>query len=146
MTDKIRGTPKLTTKQEKFVQELIKGKSQREAYINAGYKYNKDRMDVVDVKASELFKNGKVAVRYQQLKGDIIEKAEKEVLFSYERLIEEWLELLGDSKMDKNYNGRTKALTELATLFDYYPKEEKVKDEPTKIVFNIESVPKKGEE
>lgn len=64
----------LTDKQEKFVQELIKGKSQREAYKIA---YNTKKMTdkSIDVKASELFNNGKVTVRYNgEIRGRYLDK------------------------------------------------------------------------
>jgi len=58
---------RLTQKQERFVQELIKGKSQREAYRIAYPSSKKWKDNVVDVKALELLKNGKVKVRYEEL-------------------------------------------------------------------------------
>ncbi|HMM30357.1 MAG TPA: terminase small subunit, partial [Clostridia bacterium] len=78
----------LTTKQERFVQELIKGKSQREAYRLS---YNAKNMSdaTVDVKASELFKNGKVAVRYDELRGKVIKRAEEESVMSAVEVLKE---------------------------------------------------------
>lgn len=70
---------KLTDKQEKFVQELLKGKSQREAY-KASYNAEKMKDNVIDIKASELFKNGKVKVRYDELKDKLVKKAEDECI------------------------------------------------------------------
>ena len=57
---------KLTTKQEIFVQQLIAGQSQRQAYRRA---YNAEKMTdkTVDEKASKLFKDGKVRARYRAL-------------------------------------------------------------------------------
>lgn len=57
---------KLTTKQEIFVQQLVAGQSQRQAYRRA---YNAEKMTdkTVDEKASKLFKNGKVRARYRAL-------------------------------------------------------------------------------
>ena len=55
----------LTVKQEKFVQNLIKGMSQREAYKKA---YNaKYKDEVIDVRACELFNSSKIQVRYKEL-------------------------------------------------------------------------------
>jgi phage terminase small subunit len=56
----------LTTKQEKFVQNLLKGMSQREAYKSS---YNASNMkdETIDVKASLLFKQDKIRVRYEEL-------------------------------------------------------------------------------
>lgn len=56
----------LTAKQEKFVQELIKGKSQREAY-RAAYNCKKLKPAGIDSKASVLFKQVKVRARYEEL-------------------------------------------------------------------------------
>lgn len=61
----------LTLKQERYVQELIKGKSQREAYRIAYPNSLKYKDTVVDSKASTLFKNGKVKERYEILLAEI---------------------------------------------------------------------------
>lgn len=55
----------LTIKQEKFIQNIVKGMSQREAYKNAYSAKYKD--EVIDVRACELFKSSKVQVRYNEL-------------------------------------------------------------------------------
>lgn len=57
---------KLTPKQEMFVQGIITGLSQRQAYRKA-YKAEKMSDETVDSRASELLKNGKVTVRYREL-------------------------------------------------------------------------------
>lgn len=57
---------KLTPKQEMFVQGIISGLSQRQAYRQA-YKADRMKDETVDAKASELLKNGKVTVRYREL-------------------------------------------------------------------------------
>ncbi|CMY75615.1 terminase small subunit [Streptococcus pneumoniae] len=57
---------RLTPKQELFVQGIISGLSQRQAYRKA-YKAEKMSDETVDSKASELLKNGKVTVRYREL-------------------------------------------------------------------------------
>lgn len=67
----------LTPKQEKYVQNLIKGMSQREAYRDA-YPENRSTDEVIDVRACELFKNSKVRVRYEEL----IKKAQDEAIMS----------------------------------------------------------------
>lgn len=60
---------KLTTKQEKFAQHWYLTGNKSEAYRVA---YDAENMSesVVNVKASELSKNGKVAVRYKELSGE----------------------------------------------------------------------------
>jgi phage terminase, small subunit len=58
---------RLTPKQELFVQGIISGLSQRQAYRQAYPSAKKWRDNVVDNKASELLKNGEVLVRYREL-------------------------------------------------------------------------------
>lgn len=56
----------LTPKREKFVQNLVKGMSQREAYKNS---FNAKNMKdaTIDKKASELFKKEEIRGRYDEL-------------------------------------------------------------------------------
>ena len=56
----------LTAKQEKFVRNLIKGMSQREAYKNS---YDAENMTdkSIDEEACRLFKDSKVSSRYKEL-------------------------------------------------------------------------------
>ena len=60
----------LTTKQEIFVQRLIEGNSQREAYKFA---YNAENMknETIDKRASELFSKGDIKGRYEELKNEL---------------------------------------------------------------------------
>lgn len=57
---------KLTPKQELFVQGIISGLSQRQAYRQA-YKAEKMTNVAVDVQASKLLKNPKITLRYREL-------------------------------------------------------------------------------
>lgn len=56
----------LTVKQEKFVQNILNGMTQRQAYKDA---YNAENMkdETIDSQACILFKDRKVAERYQEL-------------------------------------------------------------------------------
>jgi len=74
--------------QEKFVQELIKGKSQREAYRLA---YNADNMSdsTVDSNASRLFKNSKVSARYSKLRSKVVQQAEEKTIMSVMDVLKE---------------------------------------------------------
>ena len=60
----------LTIKQEIFVQRLIEGYSQREAYKFA---YEADNMkdETIDKRASELFSKGEIKGRYEELKNEL---------------------------------------------------------------------------
>ena len=63
----------LNVKQEKFIQNIVNGMSQREAYKNA---YNaKYKDEVIDIRACELFNSGKVQVRYKELMEQLEDKA-----------------------------------------------------------------------
>lgn len=56
----------LTVKQEKYVQNLVNGMSQREAYKNS-YNAVKMKDTTVDNKASKLFKKDEIRARYKEL-------------------------------------------------------------------------------
>ena len=61
---------KLTAKQEHYIQGLISGLSQREAYRQAYPSSRKWKDNVVDSKASDMLKNGangKVFERYEEV-------------------------------------------------------------------------------
>lgn len=77
----------LTMKEEKFVQELIKGKSQRQAYKAA---YNAKRMSdsSIDSTASRLFKKHKVRTRYYELMDKVVQRTEKKAIVTAEKVIE----------------------------------------------------------
>lgn len=79
---------RLTPKQEKFVNALVSGMSQREAYMSA---YNAQRMkpDTIDKRACELLKNGKIAGRFDQLTAEAAEAAG----WTRERAIRDLLEV-----------------------------------------------------
>ena len=90
----------LTTKQEIFVQRLIEGYSQREAYKFA-FNCNKMKDSTIDVRACELFNNSKVKVRYEELKQELKERAFYTVEKANEDL--EWIK--AKAKEDIEYRG-----------------------------------------
>lgn len=94
------GVKKLTAKQEKFVQELIKGKSQREAY-KAAYNAKNMSENSIDVEASKLLKNPKVAHRFQELKSKVIKRSEEKAIITAEEIIREIADIAKDDI--KNY-------------------------------------------
>lgn len=75
---------KLNVKQEKFIQGIINGLSQRQAYKEA-YEVNYDD-NAIDVKASTLFNTDKVQVRYKEL---LQELEDKSIMTAKERM--KWL-------------------------------------------------------
>lgn len=69
---------KLTAKQEKFVNNVIKGMSQREAYRDAYAKSKNWEDSSVDCEASKLFNSTKILQRYNEL----LDKARDEAIMS----------------------------------------------------------------
>lgn len=74
----------LNAKQEKFIQNIVKGMSQREAYKDAYKAKYKD--EAIDNKASALFNKGEVQVRYKEL---IEQLEDKSIMSAKERM--KWL-------------------------------------------------------
>lgn len=74
----------LNIKQEKFIQNIVKGMSQREAYKDA-YKVNYDEK-AIDSKASTLFNSDKVQERYKEL---LKELEDNSIMSAKERM--KWL-------------------------------------------------------
>lgn len=90
----------LTTKQEIFVQRLIEGYSQREAYKFA-YNCGKMKDSTIDVEASKLLSNPKVSIRYEELKNELKQK----MFYTVEKANDdlEWIKL--KAKEDIEYRG-----------------------------------------
>lgn len=89
----------LTNKQEKFVQGLVKGLSQRQAYKES---YNAENMKdkTIDDRAYELFKKREIKERYNELMG----KLEKKAIMSAEKRMQ-WLSdvIEGNQKESRTY-------------------------------------------
>lgn len=94
----------LTIKQEKFIQNIVQGMSQREAYKSS---YNAKNMkdDTIDNKACNLFKQDKIRARYEELLKKIEDKA---IMTAEERQI--WLSKVvkGDIKITREYEDEIK--------------------------------------
>lgn len=79
----------LTLKQEKFIQEMLSGKTQREAY-KASYDAEKMSDKTIDNAACNLLrKNYKVAKKYQELKNKLSKAVERKTILTREKVIEE---------------------------------------------------------
>lgn len=91
----------LTTKQEKFVQGLIAGLSQRQAYYQAYPNSKKWKPGTVDNKASELFKQNETLGRYNDLLNEHKEKA----LWTREKADEKLKWLLAQAEEEINNSG-----------------------------------------
>ena len=87
----------LNAKQEKFVQNLIKGMSQREAYKDA---YNaKYKDEAIDSKASALFNLDKIQVRYRELLDKVADKA---IMSAKQRM--KWLSDVVNGEVKEKYH------------------------------------------
>ena len=122
----------LTTKQEIFIQRLIEGNSQREAYKFA---YDAENMkdETIDKRASELFSKGEIKGRYEELLNEHKQKA----LYTREEAVNDLIWLKEKAKEDIEYRGLKqangghflKSINELCQLEGLYPtKEENKKD------------------
>lgn len=89
----------LTAKQEKFVQGLIKGLSQREAYKMA---YSAKNMSdkTIDNKACNLFKQDNIRARFDELNGKVVKKAEEKTIASAVEVLEFYSDLMRGIKKD----------------------------------------------
>lgn len=83
-----KGSNALTDKQERFVQELLKGKSQREAY-RAAYNCEKALNTTIDSKASVLFAQEKVRARYNALHDAVINASSSAAIATAAQVLEE---------------------------------------------------------
>lgn len=75
---------RLTPKQEKFAQEIAKGKSQYEAYITAYPTSKKWSRNAIDVAANHLMENNKISIRLKELNA----KQEKKVEWTRKKALE----------------------------------------------------------
>lgn len=105
---------KLTPKQENFVLGLIEGKSQRKAYIDAGYSTKGKSDNYIDSRAFELSKNSAVLDRYEELRQEVAEQSK----WTRQKAFEEYEWLKNVAKNDIEIEGVKKATADafLASL------------------------------
>ncbi|AHL18445.1 MULTISPECIES: terminase small subunit [Staphylococcus] len=105
---------KLTPKQEKFVLGLIEGKSQRKAYIDAGYSTKGKSDNYIDSRAFELSKNSAILDRYEELRQEAAEQSK----WTRQKAFEEYEWLKNVAKNDIEIEGVKKATADafLASL------------------------------
>lgn len=121
----------LTTKQEIFVQRLLEGNTQAEAYRFA---YNCENMKdkTIIEKASKLMAQSNIRARYEEL----LEEHKQKALWNRRKAEEKLMWLLDKSQEDIEYRGLKQAnsnsmlntIKELNTLTDLYPKKNKEED------------------
>lgn len=102
----------LNVKQEKFIQNIINGMSQRQAYKDA---YNANYSDKsIDEKASTLFNSEKVQERYKELLKELEDKA---IMTAKERMI--WLsDVVRGNIKHTSYGGNGEAYENEAYISD----------------------------
>lgn len=102
----------LNVKQEKFIQNIINGMSQRQAYKDA---YNANYSDKsIDEKASTLFNSEKVQKRYKELLKELEDKA---IMTAKERMI--WLsDVVRGNIKHTSYGGNGEAYENEAYISD----------------------------
>lgn len=93
---------------------LIEGKSQRKAYIDAGYSTKGKSEKDIDVLASRVAKNGKVCTRYEELRQEAAEQSK----WTRQKAFEEYEWLKNVAKNDIEIEGVKKATADafLASL------------------------------
>lgn len=100
----------LTIKQEKYIENLIAGMSQREAYKDAyGATYDDN---AIDNKASKLFNKAEVKTRYRELLEELNKKnSEKAIMSAQERMM--WLTgiIKGEIKDSYTWDGEERETT-----------------------------------
>ena len=124
----------LTTKQEIFVQRLLEGNTQAEAYRFA---YNCENMKdkTIIEKASKLMAQSNIRARYEEL----LEEHKNKALYTREEAVNDLIWIKEKSKEDILKNGIRQAnsttyinsIKELSTLNDLYP-DKKNKADDTK--------------
>lgn len=114
----------LTPKQENFVQALVAGKSQYEAYKEA---YNATRMKDATIynNAYKLMQKNEILTRYKEL----LEEHKNKALYTREEAVKDLIWIKNEAKKDIKENGFRQAnsttyvnsIKELSTLNDLYP-------------------------
>lgn len=104
----------LTPKQEKFARCIADGMSQAEAY-RAAYDAGKMKAESIYVKASELMSIGNVAVRVQELRAKLEEKA----IWTREMSVKALVQAYKVAQVQNNASGMSGAIKELNAMHGY---------------------------
>ena len=124
---------KLTTKQELFILEVVKGSTKVDAY-KAVYDTSKMKSKTVTKRASELFNQPNIQARYEEL----MEEAKQDSMWTLDRAVDDLIWLKEEARetiemeglRQASSNAYLSAIKELNTLLDLYPK--KTVEENTK--------------
>jgi len=102
MAKKTSSINTLTKPQEIFIQELLKGNTQRQAYLKAYPSKKKWKESSVDTAASNLLKNDKVKTRYTEVLNKMRENEQKNTMWTREESIETLRYVIDINKKDLN--------------------------------------------
>ena len=90
----------LTKPQEIFIQELLKGNTQRQSYLKAYPSKKKWKEASVDTAASNLLKHNKVKTRYEEVLTKMRENEQKNTMWTREESIETLRYVIDINKKD----------------------------------------------
>lgn len=120
---------KLTRNQEKFVHELVSGKNQRDAYMNAYPASKKWKLQSVDSAANRLINQPHVQEKYDELMSDYHEHVKEQTFYDRDQLLNDFMYLKDESKesienfgvRQANSNAYVSALKNIGEILDLYP-------------------------
>ena len=118
-------TKKLTPKQRKFAEEYVNTGNASEAYRRAYDVLETTSNDVIKVKASELLKNGNIAVTVKELQkkeAEDFQITRKEVAEGYFKMIKSWeylMDLAAKETLTKDQKAKFYLLKEMVKGSDY---------------------------
>ena len=116
---------KLTPKQSKFAEEYVNTGNASEAYRRAYDVAETTSNDVIKVKASELLKNGNIAVTVKELQkkeAEAFQITRKEVAEGYFKMIKSWeylMDLAAKENLTKDQKAKFYLLKEMVKGSDY---------------------------
>ena len=116
---------KLTPKQNKFAEEYVNTGNASEAYRRAYDVAETTSNDVIKVKASELLKNGNIAVTVKELQkkeAEAFQITRKEVAEGYFKMIKSWeylMDLAAKENLTKDQKAKFYLLKEMVKGSDY---------------------------
>lgn len=102
MAKKTSNVNNLTKPQEIFINELLKGNTQRQAYLKAYPSKKHWKETSLDCNASILFKSEKVQQRYQEVLNKMRENEQKNTMWTREESIETLRYVIDINKKDLN--------------------------------------------
>lgn len=102
MEDKRRNKKRTapSTQQEAFIQALLKGDSQRQAYLKAYPKRASWKGNSLDVEASKLFNNPMIKLRYEKLLAELQKEEQEKTKWTREQSIDTLKYVIGKNKED----------------------------------------------